>query len=135
MPKNSKICFYTLLPIVVIGILTSGYFFLAGESQNYTIKGTVTWLDVPNHRASFEYISPRKGTLREMTSQINPDCDIQINGQKASLSDLKPGDVALINARVNKKQKDVQPLFIRVERKPKTTTQPVTTTQPETKKS
>jgi hypothetical protein len=79
------------------------------------IEGTITWLDPEERRASMEFIVPWKGEFVEITADVPEDCPITMDGEPVEMNEIRPGDVATITAKYNKKQKILRPVSVEVE--------------------
>jgi hypothetical protein len=97
----------TRIIIAVIGIvvvITLGVTFMRlmpGE-QVRTINATIVSIDAVNRTASIAFVHPKTGQTLELKGSVPPECDIQINGKPAQMSDLKSGERAEVNGTIRR---------------------------------
>jgi hypothetical protein len=81
-----------ILAAIIVALGVAAYAIYSKMPKTYTIQGTITWLDPAQQRASLQFISPRKGEIRDRTMDVPPTCEILLHGKPAALGDLKVGD-------------------------------------------
>lgn len=67
-----------------------------------TIPGTIMKIDTANRRLTLRYLHEKSGVHREVEGDVLPDTEIFINGKLSPLSDLKIGERAVIQGRIEK---------------------------------
>lgn len=64
------------------------------------MEGTVTFVDAANRRAGLEYEDPKSVAAIEFSGEVPPDSTTTINGQPATLADVRVGDHGRVKGRV-----------------------------------
>ena len=74
-------------------------------AARHEIQGTIIQIDVGARRATLEYIDSANGATREVTGEVPPKCTITINGNAATLADLRISDIVLAQGQVDRRKK------------------------------
>ena len=83
---NKRIAIVAVIVVVLVAL--AALFRIAGSGVRVlTIEGTITWISVADRQVSLQYISPRKGKLREKTVKVPEDCEIHLNSKLIGLND------------------------------------------------
>lgn len=88
--------------VVVAIVLGVGVVRYVTAGQVHTIYGTITRIDVQTRKASIEYVHPKTGRTLQIDGTVPRDCDIQIDGEPASLSDLRVGEQAEVEGTIHR---------------------------------
>lgn len=106
--------------IVIILLLIVGVFWsyqaIYARLSVFEVDGKITQIDAAKRTASLEFKSPRDGTQREVNCEVPEDCELMIDGEPASVGEFRVGDKARVKARWDKKNKQVVPMSVRVDR-------------------
>lgn len=105
-----------ILVTIAIAVGATAYMIVSRMPKTYIIDGTITWLDPAQHQASLQFISPRKGELRDMTIDVPADCEILLHGKPAAIGDLKVGDRAVAKVSWRKATKETRLLRVEANR-------------------
>jgi len=116
MQRRSRAAAVCVAAVVVVGGVFAVRYLVLSRDRLLTLQGTITRLDSETRRVSIEFAHPRNGKHVEFAREVPPDCEIQINGQPAQLSDLRAGDTARVKAIWNKHTKQGKPLSVEVSR-------------------
>lgn len=80
--------------LVVIVLIIGGVTYYRQMSKMTTreITGRVLAIDVASRKAAMEFTHPKTGKTFQLDGHVPPECDIQIDGKPAQLTDLKVGE-------------------------------------------
>ena len=67
-----------------------------------TIPGTIMKIDTAKRRLTLRYMHEKSGVHREVEGDVLPDTEIFINGKLSTLADIKIGERAVIQGRIEK---------------------------------
>ncbi len=90
-----------VIGIVVVVSLGVAYLRLMPRELVRTITGTILSIDATGRTASIAFVHPKTGQTHELTGRVPPECDIQINGQPAQMTDLKIGERIEVNGTLH----------------------------------
>lgn len=98
------------------------------QPREYELKSAVvTQLDVQARSGEIQFVHPKSGrTMLVAADHIPEDCEILINGQRATLADVHVGDTVAVRGLVNPLNQSVQPQWVHVTRS-SDTPEPTTT--------
>lgn len=68
-----------------------------------TIPGTIMKVDTAKQRLTLRYMHEKSGVHREVEGDVLPETEIFINGKLSTLADIKIGERAVIQGRIEKK--------------------------------
>ena len=116
--SGSKTPLWIGIAVIVIGaILISARGYFAGPStREIETSFVITFLDASRDHAVIECDHPLRGTKVEQPINIPESCEISINGEPATLADLKIGDEGIGRGVWNRETKSVDPLSLAVTR-------------------
>lgn len=88
------------------------------QPREYELKSAVvTRLDVPGRSGEIQFVHPKSGrTMFVAADHIPEDCEILINGERATLADVRVGDTVAVRGLVNPLNQSVQPEWVHVTR-------------------
>lgn len=91
---------------------------LWAQPRAYELKSAVvTRLDVPGRNGEIQFVHPKSGRTAIVGADHIPDtCEILINGEKATLSDVRVGDTVAVRGLVYPLTRAVEPQRILVTR-------------------
>lgn len=91
----------TVVAIATAAVIGGGavaWVLLSGRAERNVREGKIVWIDHETRIASLEFIHPN-GRVSEISGEIVPDCDIRINGEPATIDDLRVGDEGRVRGR------------------------------------
>lgn len=102
------------------------------QPREYELKSAVvTRLDATTRSGEIQFIHPKSGrTMIVAADHIPEDCEILINGTKATLADVRVGDHVAVRGLVNPRDRAVMPYWVHVTRSEGTPTSGAATTRP-----
>jgi hypothetical protein len=77
------------------------------EKSLRQIQGTITSIDVASHMAAIEFVHPKSGQRFQLSGRVPPTCDIRINGEPATLADLKVGEQVRVEGSIDSSKRVV----------------------------
>jgi hypothetical protein len=86
--------------------------------KEYTVEGTITYVNAMQRQAGLEYNRPRTGRPLDKTLTIPAGVEIVVNHRPASLAEVRVGDHAVVEGRWTRATKELELLSIRVAREP-----------------
>lgn len=89
-----------LIGVAVLATAGLGYAYRELRPKVHTVEGTIVQLDPESRRATIEIRHPRTGQLIDVRGEVPADCEIHIDGQPASLADLKLGERARVQGTI-----------------------------------
>lgn len=128
-PATTKGLLLALIGLIVLGGVSWQVWRLT-RPRDYTLKSaTITQIDAARRTGEVEFVHPKSGqTMRVTANYIPPECEITINGEPATLADVRVGDTVAVHGTAYA-DNTVKPAWVRVKR---TTgaTQPATASSP-----
>lgn len=97
----------------ILCFLLAGATHARGKNQGHGVLGELTKIE----ENSISFIKVRKEDKTPVTITVKEDTVVEINGQKASLSDLKAGMTVIVD--VNEKDKTAYSIVVKPEKKKK----------------
>ena len=115
-PVTQKALILTVFGLVVAGLAIWQVRRLA-QPREYDLKSaTVTKLDAAKRSGEIEFVHPKSGQAMTVTAkEIPADCQISINGNPATLADVRVGDTVGVRGLIYADH-TVKPQRIRVTR-------------------
>ncbi len=115
MAKNDKIRIGVGIIGVVLVLVIGSKMRSSDKPKEREIEGTITAVNVSLRTASVEFVHPKTGQTMTISSEIPPDCDIQIDGKPAQLEDVRVGESARVVGTMQK-DKSVTVRAVRITR-------------------
>jgi hypothetical protein len=124
-PARARIII-AVIGIVVVAMVGITVVRRLTRERDRTITATILAIDPQARTASIEFVHPKTGKTLELEGRVPEECDIQIDGRPAKLSDLRVGERAEVNGTIHANI-TLSANWVRVTRAAKTTPVPGTT--------
>lgn len=97
-PAARRISIVVALGVIVVAVVAWKTVQAMQPRAFELATATVTKLDVEKRTAEIEFVHPKSGRTMKATGSVPRDCSITIDGEPATLADIRVGDVGSLGA-------------------------------------
>lgn len=100
-PNARRRLVVALVGVVVVAALGAHQAWKTLRPRVVTVQGTVGTIDLVNRSAALQIVHPKTGQLIEIPGSVPDNCEITIDGQPATLADVRSGEMVTVNGALS----------------------------------